>query len=261
MKIWSISNQKGGVGKTTTSVTLAGLLGRQGHRVLLVDLDPHGSLTSYFNLNPETLERSVYHLFFDKRWHDLDYIRSAIQPTSMDTVSLLPATTALATLERKVIGQDGMGLVLAKTIAQLWDDYDYVLIDTPPVLGVLLVNAMAACQQLVIPTQTEYLALQGLERMVHTLKMVLRSQSRKLKYCIVPTLYDRRTRAARCSLVEMRKAYKSSLWDEAIPVDTKLRDASRMGLFPHQLDAESRGVRAYQHLLNKLSESENAYAH
>jgi len=252
VKIWSISNQKGGVGKTTSVVSLGGLLADQGHRVLLVDLDPHGSLTSYFGQDPDGLERSLYHLFFEQRWRNVDYIRDTLKPTSLANVSMLPATTSLATLERQVSGQDGMGLVLARSLAQLWDDYDYALRDTPPILGVLLVNALAACQQLVIPTQTEHLALKGLERMVHTLKMVMKSQKRELPYTIVPTLFDRRTSASLTSLKEMRRTYQGALWDEAIPVDTRLRDASHEGLFPHQLDPNTRGVRAYRHLLAQL---------
>ncbi|CCU72883.1 Cobyrinic acid a,c-diamide synthase [Thalassolituus oleivorans MIL-1] len=260
VRIWSISNQKGGVGKTTSVVTLGGLLAAQGKRVLLVDLDPHGSLTSYFRQDPDSLDRSIYHLFFEQRYKDKHYIESVLKPTSLANVSLLPATTSLATLERQVSGQDGMGLVVARTLAQLWDDYDYALIDTPPILGVLLVNALAACQRLVVPTQTEHLAMKGLERMVHTLKMVMRSQNRQLPYLIVPTLFDRRTSASVTTLKEMRRTYVESLWDEAIPVDTRLRDASHEGVFPHQMDPDTRGVRAYRHLLNILDMSEDAHA-
>ena len=255
MRIWSIANQKGGVGKTTSVVSLGGLLAEQGNRVLLVDLDPHGSLTSYFKQDPDSLERSIYHLFFEQRHKDKAFIQSVLKPTSMNNVALLPATTSLATLERQVSGQDGMGLVLARSLAQLWDDYDYVLLDTPPILGVLLVNALAACQRLVIPTQTEHLALKGLERMIHTLKMVMRSQNRNLPYTIVPTLFDRRTSASLTTLKEMRRSYHSSLWEEAIPVDTRLRDASHEGIFPHQLEPGGRGVRAYRHLAALLEQS------
>lgn len=260
MRIWSIANQKGGVGKTTSVVALGGLLAAQGKRVLLVDLDPHGSLTSYFRQDPDSLERSLYHLFFEQRYKDREFVRSVLKSTSMDNVSLLPATTSLATLERQVSGQDGMGLVLARSLAKLWDEYDYALLDTPPILGVLLVNALAACQQLVIPTQTEHLALKGLERMVHTLKMVMRSQNRQLPYTIVPTLFDRRTTASMTTLKEMRRQYPESLWDEAIPVDTRLRDASHEGIFPHQMDADGRGVRAYRHLLASLDVAERQRA-
>ncbi|WP_420592005.1 ParA family protein [Bacterioplanoides sp.] len=255
MRIWSIANQKGGVGKTTSVVSLGGLLAEQGKRVLLVDLDPHGSLTSYFKQDPDSLERSLYHLFFEQRHKDKAFIQSVLKPTSMPNVSLLPATTSLATLERQVSGQDGMGLVLARSLAQLWDDYDHVLLDTPPILGVLLVNALAACQRLVIPTQTEHLAMKGLERMIHTLKMVMRSQNRNLPYTIVPTLFDRRTSASLTTLKEMRRIYQDSLWAEAVPVDTRLRDASHQGIFPHQLESAGRGVRAYRHLLALLEES------
>lgn len=255
MRIWSIANQKGGVGKTTSVVSLGGLLAEQGHRVLLVDLDPHGSLTSYFKQDPDSLDRSLYHLFFEQRHKDKAFVQSVLKPTSLPNVSLLPATTSLATLERQVSGQDGMGLVLARSLAQLWDDYDYVLLDTPPILGVLLVNALAACQRLVIPTQTEHLAMKGLERMIHTLKMVMRSQNRNLPYTIVPTLFDRRTGASLTTLKEMRRTYTDTLWDEAIPVDTRLRDASHQGVFPHQLEPDGRGVRAYRHLLKQLNAS------
>lgn len=255
MRIWSIANQKGGVGKTTSVVSLGGLLSERGERALLVDLDPHGSLTSYFRYDPDGLERSLYDLFFQKRYNDLDFVHSVVQPTSRKGIDLLPATTALATLERQVSGQDGMGLVLAKTLAQLWDEYDYALLDTPPILGVLLVNALAACQRLVIPTQTEHLAMKGLERMVHTLKMVMTSQKRQLPYLIVPTLFDRRTQASHTTLREMRRAYKESLWQEAIPVDTKFRDASHEGIFPSELDSMTQGVRAYRHLLDHLDKT------
>ena len=258
MRIWSIANQKGGVGKTTSVVALGGLLAERGARVLLIDLDPHGSLTSYFRYDPDSLETSLYDLFFNQRCKDLDFIHKVIRPTSRKGVDLLPATTALATLERQVSGQDGMGLVLAKTLAQLWDDYDYALLDTPPILGVLLVNALAACQRLVIPTQTEHLALKGLERMVHTLKMVMSSQNRQLPYTIVPTLFDRRTHASLTTLKEMRQLYPEHLWQEAIPIDTKLRDASHEGVFPNEMDSLSRGVRAYRHLLAELDQAQEA---
>jgi len=260
MRIWSIANQKGGVGKTTTVVTLGGLLADRGAKVLLVDLDPHGSLTSYFKYDPDNLNKSLYDLFFNKNYADVDFVRSTLLGTSIDGVDLLPATTALATLERQVSGQDGMGLVLAKTLAQLWDEYDYVLLDTPPILGVLLVNALAACQQLIIPTQTEHLALKGLERMVYTLNMVLKSQNRNLPYWIVPTLFDRRTQASNITLREMNKQHPSHIWQEAIPVDTRFRDASREGLFPHVLAPTTRGVRAYRHLLAQL-DSETELTH
>merc|ERR1711964_39239 len=111
-----------------------------------------------------------------------------------------------------------------------------------------MVNALAAAQYLVIPVQTEFLAIKGLERMLHTLQMIMRSQKNELPYMIVPTLYDRRTQASVKSLNLLRKTYQDTLWRFAVPVDTKFRDASQAGVIPSQLDAETHGVRAYDHL-------------
>lgn len=258
MQVWAVANQKGGVGKTTTAVALAGLAASRGKRVLLVDLDPHGSLTSYFRLNPDALPSSTFTLFQERKKLSTSLVGQLVVPTDYQRLSLLPASTALATLERQAIGHDGMGLVIAKALAQLWDDFDLAVLDCPPQLGVLMVNALAACQQLIIPVQTEFLALKGLERILHTLQMMRRSQSRELPFAIVPTLFDRRTQASVSSLRSLRNTYGEQVWPGAIPVDTKLRDASRAGVPPHLFAPNSRGVEAYLSLLNYLSSSRAA---
>ena len=143
MRVWAVANQKGGVGKTTTSIALAGLLAEAGKRVVVVDLDPHGSMTSYFGYDPDALEHSCYDLFLHKGSVPADLPGQLLLPTSNDSISLLPSSTALATLERQSPGQSGLGLVIAKTLAQLWQDFDYAIIDSPPLLGVLMVNALA----------------------------------------------------------------------------------------------------------------------
>lgn len=252
MHVWSIANQKGGVGKTTSVVTLGAMLADKGHRVLIFDLDPQGSLTSYFGYNPDQMEHSGYDLFMHKGKVPDDLPGQLLQETSVPGMSLMPASTALATLERNVSQQEGMGLVISKALAQLWDDFDYALIDTPPLLGVLLINSLAACQRLLIPVQTEFLALKGLERMIHTIEMVTASQKRTLEYLIIPTLFDRRTQASIKALRTLREQYEGRIWQSAIPVDTRLRDASREGLSISQLSPDSRGARAYQSLLKNL---------
>jgi chromosome partitioning protein len=158
----------------------------------------------------------------------------------------------LATLERQSPGQSGLGLVIAKSLAQLWQDFDYAIIDSPPLLGLLMVNALAASQQLVIPVQTEHLAVKGLERMVNTLAMVNRSRKQSLAFNIVPTLFDRRTQASLGTLRVLRDMYPDDIWQGYIPVDTRLRDASRAGVTPSQFDGKSRGVLAYRALLKHL---------
>lgn len=252
MRIWAVANQKGGVGKTTSVVALGGLLAQRGKRVLVVDLDPHGSLTSWFGYDPDTLAHSVFDLFQHEGKVPEGLPAQLITETSYQGLSLLPASTALATLERRMVGVGGMGLIISRALAQLWDDFDYVILDNTPSLGVLMVNALAAAQHLIIPVQTEFLAIKGLERMLHTLQMIMRSQKNALSYTIVPTLYDRRTQASVKSLNQLRKTYQDSLWRFAIPVDTKFRDASQAGIIPSALDAETHGVRAYRHLLDDV---------
>lgn len=252
MRIWAVANQKGGVGKTTSVVSLGGLLAERGKRVLVVDLDPHGSLTSWFGYDPDTIAHSVFDLFQHQGKVPEGLPAQLITETSCQGLSLLPASTALATLERRMVGVEGMGLIVSRALAQLWDDFDYVLLDNTPSLGVLMVNALAAAQHLVIPVQTEFLAIKGLERMLHTLKMIMRSQRNELPYTIVPTLYDRRTQASVKSLNLLRKTYPDTLWRFAIPVDTKFRDASQSGVIPSALDTSTHGVRAYAKLLDDM---------
>ncbi|BAU75671.1 ParA family protein [Metapseudomonas furukawaii] len=252
MRVWAVANQKGGVGKTTTSIALAGLLADAGKRVVVVDLDPHGSMTSYFGHDPDTLEHSCFDLFLHQGSVPDGLPRQLLLQTSHERISLLPSSTALATLERQSPGQNGLGLVIAKSLAQLWQEFDHAIIDSPPLLGVLMVNALAASQQLVIPVQTEFLAVKGLERMVSTLSMVNRSRKQALPYTIVPTLFDRRTQASLNTLKVLRNNYPEHLWQAYIPVDTRLRDASRAGVTPSQYDSNSRGVIAYRALLKHL---------
>ena len=254
MRIWAVANQKGGVGKTTTVVALGGLLAEAGHRVLIVDMDPHGSVTTYFGHDPDTLSHSLYDLFQHKGKVPRDLPAQLVLETVHERLHLLPASSALATLERKSVGVEGMGLVLSRSLATLWDDYDYVLLDNSPSLGVLMINALAAAQHLLVPVQTEFLALKGLDRMLHTLEMVMKSQRNRLNYTIIPTMYDRRTQASVQSLNQLRKSYGKELWRFAIPVDTRFRDASQKGVVPSALSRDSQGIRAYRRLLSDLLE-------
>jgi len=251
MQVWSIANQKGGVGKTTTTVTLSGLLAQRGSRVLMVDLDPHGSMTTYFGYDPDTIETSVYSLFQlegDQRPSASDLV----VPTNIENLYLLPASTALATLDRQLGAKEGMGLILARAILKLAGEYDHVFIDCPPVLGVLMVNALAASNRLLIPVQTEFLALKGLERMLRTLNMILRARQRPLEYQIIPTMFDRRTRASLESLKSLKEKYPDTIWKSVIPIDTQFREASRQGLPLNVLNPHARGAIAYATLLDTL---------
>jgi len=256
MKVWTIANQKGGVGKTTTAVSLGGLLAGWGFNTLLVDIDPHGSLTSYFRYDPDTIEKSTFSLFkavLEKR--PIDPV-SLVCDTGSEGLHLMPASMALATLDRQAGRLDGMGLIMKNAMKRLSGRYDYVLIDCPPMLGVLMVNALAACEKLIIPVQTEFLALKGLERMLNTLKMVLRARTTDLSCIIVPTMFDKRTRASIDSLQTLRKTWSKDLWDGVIPIDTRFREASRVGIPPAFFDPNTHGVIAYSKLLEVLQQAD-----
>lgn len=252
MVVWTVANQKGGVGKTTTTVSLAALLANRGARCLLVDLDPHGSMTSYFGLNPDFTTQSVYSLYERDAGQVSVPIASLMHRTDVPRVHLLPASSSLATLDRRFASREGMGLILKRSLGQLAGRFDNVLIDCPPLFGLLMLNALAACESLLIPVQTEFLALKGLERMLHTLGMVRRGGRGQLDYVIVPTLYDQRTRASKDSMSVLRSEYSNELWEGAIPIDTKFRDASRVGMPLPVMAPRARGSQAYGALLEFL---------
>lgn len=252
MNVWAIANQKGGVGKTTTAVTLGGMLAERGHRVLLIDTDPHASLTYYFDIDTDERESSLYDLFLAGPELTKAQCEAAVCQTRFDKLSVLPASMALATLDRKLGSKSGMGLVIRKLTTLLKDQYDYVLIDVPPVLGVLMVNALAACSRVIIPVQTEFLALKGLDRMMRTLTLVQNSKGLNHQVTIVPTLYDKRTRASLDAYQQLRKMHGDLVWNGMIPVDTKFRDASTAQTPLSLYAPRSRGVFAYNGLLNLL---------
>lgn len=247
MKIWAVANQKGGVGKTTTAITLAGVIQKRGYRVLLVDLDPHGSLTSYFGADPDDVEPSGYELF-----QQSTTATAAVHKTKFDQLSFIPASSALATLDRQLGSKDGMGLVIKKAMDQLSQQYDFAIIDCPPMLGLLMVNALAACHQLMIPVQTEFLAVKGLERMVHTLSMIQKARKQPVNYTIVPTFFDRRLKVSIETLRSLRTDFSEQIWDKVIPIDTQFREASQQGVPLSIARPGSRGSRAYSDLLDYM---------
>jgi chromosome partitioning protein len=258
MRVWTIANQKGGVGKTTTAVSLGGLLASRDRRTLLLDLDPHGSMTSYFGHDPDSIDPSAYTLF--QRFAEGSHVPLAamFQHTEVDNLDLLPASTALVALDRQFGSRGGMGLVIRRALEAWRSQYAHVLIDCPPMLGILMVNALACCQRVIVPVQTEFLALKGLERLLHTLQMIAHGQRLEVPITVVPTMFDQRTRASTQSLRWLQEHHARDLWSGVIPIDTRFRDASRIGWPLPLLKPDARGAVAYRHLLTALDEMSDA---
>ena len=255
MKIWAVANQKGGVGKTTTVVSIGGLLAKKGYKTIMLDMDPHGSMTAYFGLDPDRVINSLYHLFQVKQAQIQIDPKEIIQSTQFENLSLMPASTAMATLDRQLGTSDGMGLVVTRSLERLDNDYDFAVIDCPPQLGMLMVNALAACQHLVIPVQTEFLAVKGLERMLQTLSMIRRANHPVPEYTILPTMFDQRTRASTSTLQLLREQHSPHIWRSFIPVDTQFREASRLHIPLTIKSPTDRGSIAYDQLVDDLLES------
>lgn len=239
---WSVINQKGGVGKTTTAIALAALHAQAGHRSLLIDLDPHASASHYFDRHSESLFRALC----DPLQHP------DVESTGVEKLSLLPACPELATLGRDSIANTGgIGLALQRLIARL-EEVDIVIVDGPPTLGVLMINALVAADRLIVPTLTDPLALHGVASLDHTLAQIQRSLGRRPPWRIVATQFDRRTRSAPTGLRLLQARWGDAVWDEYIPVDTQIREASARGQVLEQHAPGCRAARAYRRLYAQL---------
>jgi chromosome partitioning protein len=260
MNIWAFANQKGGVGKTTSAVTLAGILAGRNEETLIIDLDPHASLSSYFGLEPENVTNGVFELFADYANGNDVNLNNSVHGTEIEHLSIVPSSVAVATLEKQFGAHNGMGLMLSQVLKKAATQYHHVLIDCPPALGMLMLNALVACDQLVVPVQTELLAIKGLHRMLHTLEMIEKSLQKKITYTILPTMYDQRTLASQKSLKILNDEYKEFLSTEPIPVDTKFRDASFSGKPVSSITKNTHGLTAYKILLDQLLTTANGAA-
>ena len=245
MQVWAIANQKGGVGKTTTTLCLARGLAKAGGRVLLVDLDPHASLTRAFDVPVSPPPSGTHDLFTGSG----ATLASLARRSEIPNLQLVAAQPALATLERRGSTQPGLGLALGRALHAGHASYDHVLLDCPPTLGLLMVNALAAADRLVVPTQTDPLALHGLADMLRTAAMVERSRRRPLPQHVLPTLFDRRTRAGVQSLEQLHAEHEGRAWPGAVPMDTRLRDANAL---TRETGIGGRGVEAYARALKWL---------
>jgi len=248
------------VGKTTTALTMAGLMQDAGRRQLLIDLDPHGSLTTYLGRDPDRIEYGVYELFRRNAEGSTAAPTDLVMHSEGTGLDFIPSSPALATVDRRFGAVQGMGRVLSVALRTLRADYDDIWIDCSPTLGVVMVNALAAAEAVIIPVQTEHLAIKGLQRMLETLRLIEKSRRQPLSSLIVPTMFDRRTKASIEALRVLRDNYETILWQYPIPVDTRFRSASAKGQLISQFDPDSRGLHAYSRITRALLAAEEEMA-
>jgi chromosome partitioning protein len=250
------ANQKGGVGKTTTVVNLAADLALDGERVLVVDLDPQGNATSGFGIDRASLRATLYDAILGETALD-----DVIVPTAIDGCSLAPASVALAGAEVELAGADQRERRLARLLRPVADRYDYVLLDCPPSLGLLTVNALTAADSVLIPTQCEYYALEGLSQLIATLNLVRDNLNPGLGIKgVVLTMFDARTNLSADVAAEVRRHLGDAVFDTLIPRSVRLSEAPSFGQPIALYSRESRGAIAYADLTRELRQRDGHLA-
>jgi chromosome partitioning protein len=241
VRVTACTNQKGGVGKTTTVVNLAAYLALSGTRVLVVDLDPQGNATSGFGIDRRSLDRSVYDALIDRV-----PLADLILATAVPNLEILPSAPALSGAEVELVGVPARERRLSASLDELNGRYDRVLIDCPPSLGLLTVNALTAADGVLIPIQTEYYALEGLSQLVNTIRLVRESLNPRLEMeGVVLTMYDGRTNLSAQVAAEVRRHMNGIVYESVVPRTVRLSEAPSHGLPIALYDPTSRGAQAY----------------
>lgn len=243
-RIVALANQKGGVGKSTTAINLGAALAFQGVKVLLIDLDPQGNATSGLGIDRGAIKLSIYDVILKEA-----ELADAVEPTSVMNLFVVPATIDLAGAEIELVTQFSRETRLRAAIEQTNQDYDVVLIDCPPSLGLLTVNALAAADEVLIPIQCEYYALEGLSQLLKNIDLVASNLNPGLKVGgVVLTMFDARTNLSRDVATQIRKHFGDIAYRTVIPRSVRLSEAPSFGEPIEAFDSMSRGAIAYRHL-------------
>ncbi|WLR41881.1 AAA family ATPase [Bacillus carboniphilus] len=248
-KIIAVANQKGGVGKTTTSVNLGACLAHIGKKVLLVDIDPQGNATSGIGIEKADVEACVYDLLVEDT-----PVTEVIRPSSVEHLDVIPATIQLAGAEIELVPTISREVRLKRALDQVKDNYDYILIDCPPSLGLLTLNSLTAANSVLIPVQCEYYALEGLSQLLNTIRLVQKHLNHDLMIeGVLLTMLDARTNLGIQVIEEVKKYFKEKVYQTVIPRNIRLSEAPSHGQPIISYDARSRGAEVYTDLAREVT--------
>lgn len=247
-RIIAIANQKGGVGKTTSTINLSACLAELGNKVLTIDLDPQGNTTSGIGLEKDTLENTVYELLLDECT-----VKKSINDTQIDGLKIIPSNVNLSGAEIELLGISNKEYLLKNAIDYVKDDFDFIIIDCPPALNMLTVNAMTTANSILVPIQCEYYALEGLSQLIHTIDLVQqRLNPNVIIEGVVFTMYDARTNLSMQVVENVKENLKTTIYKTIIPRNVKLAEAPSHGLPINLYDSRSAGAESYRLLAKEV---------
>ncbi len=251
-RIIAIANQKGGVGKTTTAINLSACLAEKGKKVLTIDVDPQGNTSSGLGLNKNQVENTIYELMIGECT-----LEECLQKDVLENLSVLPANVNLAGAEIELIGIEEKEFILKNNINRIRDEYDFIIIDCPPSLNTLTVNAMTTADTVLVPIQCEYYALEGLSQLIHTINLVRERLNPNLEIeGVVFTMYDARTNLSLQVVENVKDNLKQNIYKSIIPRNVRLAEAPSHGKPINLYDTRSAGAEAYRDLAEEVIERE-----
>lgn len=252
-RIISIANQKGGVGKTTTTINLSACLAEKNKKVLTIDIDPQGNTTRGLGVEKSKLEHTSYELLLGE-----STLEDTILPNIYENLSLIPADVDLAGAEVELIGVENSSFILKKYLDEIRDDYDFIIIDCPPSLSILTVNALSASDTILVPIQCEFFALEGLSQLLHTINLIKKRLNADLEMeGVVFTMYDARTNLSIQVVDEVKKELrKTNIYQTIIPRNVRLGEAPSYGLPINLYEPKSKGADSYRLLADEVIEWE-----